>query len=233
MMSVKKTVLLGVFLGVAGCAAPSVYAQNCTASKQAAIECFVANAVTTKITEPRYGMTLPQFKAYGVAVSEILQSNHTYLVLIGVSSAIADAMPPKNLNGSTNQSAQDLAVSQIVDAVIAGGFAPLPSNVTAQQLQWFTLDLVNAMNDNGGMMQMLTPGVGLRIVDSYVVTGTSGGSVNWPLVDASLASAVQSFISSGLMKIPAGHTPAQVETFVSSVAQAIYAYKVSTNRAAL
>jgi hypothetical protein len=35
------------------------------------------------------------------------------------------------------------------------------------------------------------------------------------------------------MKIPAGHTPAQVEAFVSSVAQAIYAYKVSTNRAAL
>ena len=232
-MGVKKSVLLGVCLGVAAIAAPPMYAQSCTASKQAAIECFVANAVTTKITAPRYGMTLPEFKAYGVAVSEILQSNHTYLVLIGISSAIADAMPPKNLNGSTNQSAQDLAVSQIVDAVIAGGFAPLPSNVTAQQLQWFTLDLVNAMNDNGGMMQMLTPGVGLRIVDSYVVTGTSGGNVNWPLVDASLTSAVQSFIGSGLMKIPAGHTPAQVETFVGSVAQAIYAYKVSTNRAAL
>jgi hypothetical protein len=232
-MGIKRSVLLGACLGAAAFAVPSMYAQNCTASKQAAIECFVANAVTTKITAPRYGMTLPEFKAYGVAVSEILQSNHTYLVLIGISSAIADAMPPKNLNGSTNQSAQDLAVSQIVDAVIAGGFAPLPSNVTAQQLQWFTLDLVNAMNDNGGMMQMLTPGVGLRIVDSYVVTGTSGGSVNWPLVDASLTSAVQSFIGSGLMKIPAGHTPVQVETFVGSVAQAIYAYKISTNRAAL
>jgi hypothetical protein len=232
-MGVKRSVLLGVFFGAAALAAPSMYAQNCTASKHAAIECFVANAVTTKITSPRYGMTLPEFKAYGVAVSEILQSNHTYIVLIGISSAIADAMPPKNLDGSTNQSAQDLAVSQIANAVIAGGFAPMPSNVTAQQLQWFTLDLVNAMNDNDGMMQMLTPGVGLRIIDSYVVTGTSGGSVNWPLVDASLTSAVQSFISSGLMKIPAGHTPAQLETFVSSAAQAIYAYKVSTNRATL
>jgi len=232
-MGVKRSVLLGACLGAATIAAPSVYAQNCTASKAAAIECFVGNAVTTKITEPRYGMTLPQFKSYGVAVSEILQTNHTYLVLIGLSSAIADALPPKNANGSTNQSAQDLAVAQIVDAAIAGGFAPLPSDVTAQQLQWFTLDLVNAMNDNGGMMQMMTPGVGLRIIDSYVVTGTSGGRVNWPLVDASLTSAVQSFISSGLMKIPAGHTPAQVEAFVSSVAQAIYAYKVSTNRATL
>ena len=232
-MGVKRSVLLGACLGAAAIAAPSVYAQNCTASKAAAIECFVGNAVTTKITEPRYGMTLPQFKSYGVAVSEILQTNHTYLVLIGLSSAIADALPPRNANGSTNQSAQDLAVAQIVDAAIAGGFAPLPSDVTAQQLQWFTLDLVNAMNDNGGMMQMMTPGVGLRIIDSYVVTGTSGGRVNWPLVDASLTSAVQSFISSGLMKIPAGHTPAQVEAFVSSVAQAIYAYKVSTNRATL
>jgi hypothetical protein len=35
------------------------------------------------------------------------------------------------------------------------------------------------------------------------------------------------------MKVPAGHTPAQVESFLNSVAQAIYAYKVSTNRATL
>ncbi|MGB8543584.1 MAG: hypothetical protein WCD49_18295 [Candidatus Acidiferrales bacterium] len=193
----------------------------------------MANAVATKITEPRYGMTLPQFQAYGVAVSEILQTNHTYLVLIGISSAIADAMPPRNADGSVNQSAQGLAVSQIVDAVIAGGFAPTPANVTPQDLEWFTLDLVAAMNHNDGMMQLMTPGVGLRIIDSYVVTGTSNGSVNWPQVNASLTNAVQSFITAGLMKIPANQTPVQVETFVSSVAQAIYAYKVSTNRATL
>ena len=121
-MKLKMFALLGVCLGAAASAAPSVSAQNCTASKQAAIECFVANAVTTKITEPRYGMSLRQFKTYGVAVSEILQTHHTYLVLTGISSAIADAMPPKNADGSANQSAQDLAVSQIVDAVISGGF---------------------------------------------------------------------------------------------------------------
>jgi hypothetical protein len=83
------------------------------------------------------------------------------------------------------------------------------------------------------MMQMMTPGVGLRIIDSYVVTGTSNGSVNWPQVNASLTNAVQGFITAGLMKIPANQTAAQVETFVGSVAQAIYAYKVSTNRATL
>jgi hypothetical protein len=142
-------------------------------------------------------------------------------------------MPPHNLDGSVNQSAQDLAVTQIVDAVIAGGFAPTPANVATQDLEWFTLDLVSAMNHNDGMMQMMTPGVGLRIIDSYVVTGTSNGSVNWPQVNASLTNAVQSFITAGLMKIPANQTAAQVETFVNSVAQAIYAYKVSTNRATL
>ncbi len=232
-MRVQKFALLGMFLGAAVCAAPAMYAQNCTASPRAAVRCFVANAVTTKITEPRYGMTLAQFQAYGVAVSEILRTNHTYLVLIGISSAIADAMPPRNLDGSVNKSAQELAVSQIVDAVIAGGFAPRPSNVTARDLKWFTLDLVSAMNHNDGMMQMMTPGVGLRIIDSYVVTGTSNGSVNWPQVNVSLTNAVQSFITAGLMKIPANQTAAQVETFVNSVAQAIYTYKGSTNRPAL
>jgi hypothetical protein len=232
-MRVQEFALLGMFLAAAVCAAPAAFAQNCTSSKHAAIQCFVANAVTTKITEPRYGMTLPQFQAYGVAVSEILQTNHTYLVLIGISSAIADALPPRNLDGSVNQSAQALAVTQIVDAAIAGGFAPAPVDVTEQDLEWFTLDLVSAMNHNDGMMQMMTPGVGLRIIDSYVVTGTSNGSVNWPQVNASLTNAVQSFIIAGLMKIPANQTAAQVETFVSSVAQAIYAYKVSTHRATL
>jgi len=232
-MRVRKFAFLGMFLGAALCAASAMSAQNCTASKHAAIQCFVANAVATKITEPRYGMTLPQFQAYGVAVSEILQTNHTYLVLIGISSAIADVMPPRNADDSVNQAAQELAVSQIVDAVIAGGFAPTPANVTAQDLEWFTLDLVAAMNHNDGMMQMMTPGVGLRIIDSYVITGTSNGSVNWPQVNASLANAVQSFITAGLMKIPAGQSATQVEIFVSSVAQAIYAYKVSTNRATL
>jgi hypothetical protein len=232
-MRVHKFALLSMLLGAAVCAAPAAFAQNCASSKDAAIRCFVANAVTTKMMEPRYGMTLPQFQAYGVAVSEILQTNHTYLVLIGISSAIADAMPPRNRDGSLNHSAQNLAVSQIMDAVIAGGFAPTPSNVTAQDLEWFTLDLVSAMNHNDGMMQMMTPGVGLRIIDSYVVTGTSNGSVNWPQVNASLTNAVQGFIIAGLMKIPANQTAAQVETFVNSVALAIYTYKVSTNRSTL
>ncbi len=232
-MDLKKIGLLGVCLGAAACAAPSVYAQNCTASQAAAVQCFVGNAVATKLTSPRYGMSLSQFESYGVAVSQILQTHHTYLVLVGVSSAIADAMPPTNANGSANQSAQDLAVSQIVDALMSVGFALPPQGTTSQDLRWFTLDVVSAMSDNNDMLEMLTPGVGLRIIDSYVVTGTSNGKVNWTQVDAALSSAVDSFIGAGLMKIPPGRTIAEVKTFVNSLAQSIYAYKVSTNRATL
>jgi hypothetical protein len=228
-----KFALLGFCLAVAASAAPAVRAQSCTASQAAAVQCFVANAVTTKITTPRYGMTLPQFQAYGVAVSLIVQTHHSYLLLTGIASAISDAMPPTNANGSANHTAQDLVASQIVGAAIAGNFVTPPGGTSAQDLQWFTLDLVTAMNDNEGMLQMLTPGVALRMIDSYIVTGTSSGTVNWTQVDASLGTTVDNFMTAGLMKLPENHTSAQVKTLASSLARAIYAYKVSTNRATL
>lgn len=232
-MGLRTLAALGICLGAATFAPPSVSAQNCTATQAAAVQCFVANAVTTKITSPRYGMTLLQFEAYGVAVSQIVQTHHTYLLLTGVASAISDALPPTNANGSANLSAQDLAVSQIVAAAIAGEFVTPPAGTTAQDLQWFTLDLVTAMNDNEGMLQMLTPGVGFRMIDSYIVTATSNGTVNWTLVDSNLSTAVDSLMTAGLMKLPAGHTAAQVKTLVNSLAKAIYAYRVSTNRTSL
>ena len=74
--------------------APSARAQACTATQDAAVECFVSTAVRTNLTALRYGMTLPQFQAYGVAISKILQAQQTYLVLAGMSSAVSDAMPP-------------------------------------------------------------------------------------------------------------------------------------------
>jgi len=214
-------------------ARPAAAQTNCTANANAAVECFVGNAVSTNLTKPRYGMSLAQFKTYGVAVSQILQTHHTYLVLTGLASAIADAMPPTNADGSANQSAQDIAVSQIVDAATTAKFTPTPSGASAQDLQWFTLDLVNAMNDNDGVMQMLTPGVGLRVLDSYVVTATSGGSVNWTNADSKIDTAIQNLITSGLLKVPAEMTLAEVQTFANSIARAIYAYKVATNRTAL
>jgi hypothetical protein len=205
---------------------------NCTSSQQAAVQCFVANAVATDLTKPRYGMTLAQFEAYGVAVSEILRTNHTYLVLIGTSSAIADAMPPTNANGSANQSAQDVAVTQIVSAEVSEGLANT-TVATLQDLQWFSLDVTGAMNDSNGVMALLTPGVSLRIIDSYVVTGTTNGTVNWTVVHASLSQAVDNFIASGMFKVPGLTTTARLKAFVNSLAYIIYDYKVSTGRKSL
>src|SRR5271155_1213926 len=104
MQSSKLILVLVLSLFAMAVLSPPAAAQstNCTSSQQAAVQCFVANAVATDLTKPRYGMTLPQFEAYGVAVSHILQTHTTYLMLVGTSSAIADAMPPTNANGTAN-----------------------------------------------------------------------------------------------------------------------------------
>jgi hypothetical protein len=235
-MQLRKTILAVVFsiLATHVISAPaSAQSQNCVASQQAAVQCFVANAVITNLTQPRYGMTLTQFEAYGVAVSAILQTHHTYLMIVGTSSAIADAMPPTNANGTANQAAQDLVVTQIVSAAVSNGLANVTPATTLQDLQWFSLDVTGAMNDNNGIMAMLTPGVSLRIIDSYVVTGTANGTVNWTTVDASLSAAVDNFIASGMMKIPAPMTAAQVKAFITALARVISDYKVATGRTTL
>jgi len=206
---------------------------NCTASQQAAVECFVANAVATDLTKLRYGMTLPQFESYGFAVSQILQTHHTYLVLVGVSSAVADAMPPTNADGTPNQAAQENAITQTVAAASNLGFASPPAGTTLTDLEHFSLDITNAMNDNSGVLELLTPGISLRIIDSYIVTATTNGAVNWTELDTNLASAVAKYISSGLMKVPGDMSTNQVTSFASALAQVIYNYKVATHRAAL
>ena len=207
---------------------------DCTASSDAAVQCFVANAVATGLTTPRYGMTLAQFQDYGVAVTKILQTDQTYLVLVGLSSAIADALPPKNADGTFNSGAQETAIAQIIAAAATDGFIWPPSGTDLQDLQWFTQDLVNAMNVNQQVLQILTPGVTLRIIDSYVITATgSDGTVNWPQVNSSLATLVANFITSGLVHLTPSLTTAQLTAFVTALAQTISTYKVATNRASL
>lgn len=206
---------------------------QCTSSQDEAVECFVGNAVKSGLTSPRYGMTMSQFKAYGVSVSKILQTDETYLVLVGTSSAIADAMPPTNASGTANTSAQETVIKQVVSALLANDLATLSAETTPLDLQYFSMDVVNAMNTNGGYLQLMTPGVGLRIIDSYVVTGTSGGTVNWTTVDASLSTAINNMIGAGLIKVPSGVSLAQVNSFIDSVAEAIWSYKQATGRAHL
>jgi hypothetical protein len=207
--------------------------QQCTRSQDQAVECFVSNAVSTSLTAPRYGMTMSQFQSYGVAVSKIMQSGQTYLVLISTASAISDALPASNANGGSNVAAQDLAVEQIVQAELANGIVSLPAETTSQQLQYFALDLVTLMNSSSGMVQFMAPGTMLRIVDSYVVTGTVSGVPNWTTIDGSLSTALTSMITAGTMKLPTGVTTIQLTGFLDSTAQAIYSYKQSTGRTSL
>lgn len=233
-MDVRKRLIVSVCLvGAAVSALSTSAATNCTASQQAAVECFVANAVATNLTKPRYGMTLARFETYGVAVSQILQTRQTYLLLVGVSGAVADAMPPTNSDGSANLLAQHHAITDIVRAASAAGFASIPANATLQDMEWFALDVSGAMNDNAGFLQLLTPGVSLRMIDSYVVTATAGSQVNWTEVETNLTNAVNAFVKAGLIKIPAGMTLAQVTTFASSIAHIIYTYKADTGRSSL
>lgn len=234
-MHIRNTLGVAVFLFAAFLtnSAPAAAQSNCTASQDAAVHCFVANAAATALSKPRYGMTLAQFEAYGVAVSHILQTHHTYLMLVGASSAIADAMPPTNANGSANQAAQDLAVTQITNAAVQTDMANTSDYATLQQLEWFSLDLTSAMNDNNDVLGMLTPGVSLRIIDSYVVTETTGTTVNWTAVDSSLSTAVNNFIASGMLKVPPPMTTAELTSFVEQLAHIIYSYRVSTGRKSL
>lgn len=211
--------------------APAARAQSCEASQDAAVQCFVSAALKTNLTSLRYGMTLTQFQAYGVAISKILQARQTYLVLAGMSSAVADAMPPANADGSPNLAAQQAANTFIVAAEIASGIVALPAETTQQHLIWFTWDLTNGMNQSAGIL--LTPGFLLRTIDTYVVNATTGGVVNWTQVNANLAKLVTNLQNAAILKLPANITTTQAITFAQSLAQIIYTYKTTTGRATL
>jgi hypothetical protein len=230
-MELKKKILAAVCFALLAAAAPALRAQNCVASQDAAVECFVSNALRTDLLIAHHGLTAAQFETYGVAVSKILQAQQASLVTMGLASAVADAMPPTNADGSANTSAQQTAVNAIVDAEVADGLVTLPAETTSQQLKYFSLDLVRFMTDKNGMI--LAPGSLLRLVDSYVVTGTVKGTVNWTQVDANLSTAVDNLESTKLLKLPPALTAAQLKQFVDSLAKIIYNYKVATKRSAL
>ncbi len=232
-MKIGKLTWAGVCLGAAITQAwtPGVRAQSCVASQDAAVGCFVGNSVRTGLTSLRYGMTMSQFKAYGVAISKVLQAQQDYLVLAGLASAIADAMPPTNANGTANASAQQTAVNAVVHAEILCGLVTLPAGVNEQQAQWFSLDMVGSMNATQGIM--LSPGFLLRVTDSYIVSATSNGVVNWTQVNSQLASMVSGLSSAGLLKLPGSVTLANAQLFAQDLAQAIYAYKQATGKVSL
>jgi sorbitol-specific phosphotransferase system component IIA len=230
-MILKSIVLAGVcLLGVS--AAPPLRAQGgCASAPDAAVQCFVGNAVRTNLVTLQYGMTMTQFKAYGVSVSKIVQEQPTALAVVGLASAVADALPPTNANGTANPAAQTTAIDAIVDAGLADNILILPAETTAQDLKWFSLDLVNVMNTNNGIL--LSPGTMLRVIDSYVVTANVNGQVNWTQANAGIATMITNFASAGLLKLPTTITTAQAIQFAEALAQITYSYKAATGRTTL
>jgi hypothetical protein len=230
-MNLKNIVLAGVCLLLAAAAPPLRAQGGCASAPDAAVQCFVGNAVRANLVTVQYGMTMSQFKAYGVSVSKIVQQQPTALAVVGLASAVADALPPTNSNGSANQAAQAAALNSIVDAGIANNFLRLPAETTSQDLKWFSLDLVSVMNTNNGIL--LSPGTMLRVIDSYVVTATTSGTVNWTQANSGIAAMITNFASAGLLKLPTTITTAQAIQFAQSLAQITYTYRTATSRTSL
>ena len=159
------------------------------------------NAVQSGTLSIPSGMSMQQFQAYGVAVLRILQSGHTYFMVLGAGAAISDAMPPTNVDGSANQAAQDAAVNAIVDSALTNGLITLPNNVSESQVQQFARETTGKMDSNDG--PSFSPGGVLRMIDSYMITYTdSSGNVNWTSVSSALNTAVTNMIGSGMIKDP-------------------------------
>jgi hypothetical protein len=232
-MIIRKSLLVGVSLAAASVATvlPAAHAQSCASGQNAAVECFVGNAVRTNLITLQYGMTMAQFKQYGVSVSKIVQTQPTSLAVVALASAVADALPPTNSDGSANSAAQTAAMNSIVDAGIASNFITVPADTDSQDLKWFSLDLVSAMNTNNGIL--LSPGTMLRVIDSYVVSNTTSGTVNWTQANSGIATMISNLASSGLLKLPASITTAQATQFAQSLAQITYTYRTATGRASL
>src|SRR5580658_9329359 len=229
-MNLPTALLVGMCLATHS-VAPAAHAQGCASGQDAAVECFVGNAVRTNLISLQYGMSMSQFKQYGVSVSKIVQAQPTSLVVVGLASAVADALPPTNADGSANPNAQNAAMSSIVDAGIASNFLVIPAETNSQELKWFSLDLVHAMNMDNGIL--LSPGTMLRVIDSYVVSSTANGAVNWTQANSGVAAMITNLSSAGLLKLPSAITTAQAIQFAQSLAQITYAYRTATGRSTL
>ena len=224
-------VCLGAAILAATFGAPRASAQNCSSAPDAAVDCFVGDAVRAKLLTVQSGMTMSQFKAYGVSVSKLVQSPQASLAAVALASAVADAMPATNASGSANSAAQTAAVNSIVAAAINDGFIVLPAETNQQDVQWFVLDLVGAMNSPTGIV--MAPGTMLRVIDSYVISSTTSGTINWSEANAAIATMMSNLATSGYLKLPTSVTSANATAFAQSLAQIIATYKTATGRASL
>ncbi len=232
-MNVRKPKVAGLCLALLGLAAIPTRAQtSCTASPDAAVQCFVKNAVKAGLVDLPAGMTLSKYKAYGVSVSNIVQSPETLMFVLGTMCAVADALPPTNADGTTeNRDARDAAINAILDAGLNAGLAPLPPETTSDQLKRFARDVAATMTQSTGVQ--IAPGALLRLLDSMVVKATSGATVNWNKVSDDISSTVDGLVTAGLLKLPEGLPVDNVKQFANDLALAIQNYKIATGKTEL
>jgi hypothetical protein len=204
----------------------------CNNSQTLAVRCFVRNAIATKILTVPSGMSATNYSNYAVSVFYITQDTNLSVILLGTTTAIADAMPAKNADGTANETAQTNAINSIINSESLTGLITLPSQTTEAQVELFAQQTVTNLTGFTGVS--LSPGAVLRLIDSYIITATSStGAINWTTVDASLTTAVKNLIGSSMLKLPSGVTQAQFTTFVEDVAHAIATYKSATGRKSL
>ena len=154
------------------------------------------------------------------------------MFLLGISGAVADALPPTNTDGTANQSAQNAAVNSILEAALRDGMVTLPEGTTSDQFKLMGRQFTGVMAENSGVT--ISPGAVLKILDSYIVASTSStGSVDWPTVTSGISAMVDGLVNGGLLKLPAGILAGNVKQFASDVSYAIYQYKQATQKARL
>jgi hypothetical protein len=223
--------MLCVALLLAGARPVQAQSGQCNSSQSAAVQCFVKNAVNTGLATLPPGMTLTQFQAYGVTVSTIVQNPTLVVFLMGMTAAAADALPPTNADATANQAAQDNAVNSIVDAGLNTGLISLPANTNASQLKLLARELTASINQNAGVV--ISPGALLRVLDSYLTSSTSAGTIDWAQVSTDISTLVDGLVSAGLLKLPANLSASNVKQFAYSMAVAIENYKLATGKATL
>jgi hypothetical protein len=75
---------------------------------------------------------MSQFKAYGVSVSKIVQQQPTALAVVGLASAVADALPPTNASGSANVVMPYCTVTRFECAALATKYCTAASGAQTQ-----------------------------------------------------------------------------------------------------
>ena len=101
-----------------------------------------------------------------------------------------------------------------------------PAGTSLLDLEHFSMDVAAAMNNNNGALELLTPGISLRIIDSYIITATTNGQVNWTRWTPAFPPPLPNTSTPVMVKFRPACSLTGVTSFANSLAQVIQTYKV-------